>query len=226
MDQRKETILGLTVEQYIKTAEPIGSKFLVSIGRLHVSDATVRNEMRELEEAGYLTHPHTSAGRVPTEAGYRYYVETIMQPEKPAAETREAIERIVQAKEDQNKKTKRFGQTIAKHTQTAVIIAFSTDFVYYTGIANLFSEPEFANIVRTVNMSSVFDHCEDHVGELFDLTTKEQTSVLIGSENPLGTPCSLVARQTADGGLLTILGPMRMDYGQHVGMLDYMSNLL
>src|SRR5690349_1685550 len=74
MDPRQEELLTLVIESYIKNAEPIGSKFLVSFGDLDFSEATVRNELRELEQAGYLTHPHTSAGRIPTEKGYRHYV--------------------------------------------------------------------------------------------------------------------------------------------------------
>ena len=226
MDQRKEHILQLIVEQFVKTAEPIGSKFLVSVGNLKVSDATVRNEMRDLEEAGYLTHPHTSAGRIPTEAGYRYYVDTLMKPATPSKKMRDMLGTISELKEEERKKTKVFGRTIAEAMQAAVIIAFNTDSVYYTGIAHLFSEPEFANITRTVNMSSVFDRCEEHVEQLFAMTQKDKTSVFIGSENPLGTACSLIARQTEDGELFTILGPMRMNYGEHVGLLNYIDTVL
>ena len=73
MTERKIKLLKLIIENYIKTAEPIGSKFLANSGDLDVSAPTVRNEMRELESEGFLTHPHTSAGRIPTEEGYRFY---------------------------------------------------------------------------------------------------------------------------------------------------------
>ena len=75
MNTRQEQLLTLVIEKYIATAQPIGSKVLVSEAGLDWSEATVRNELRELEEMGYLTHPHTSAGRIPTEAGYKYYIE-------------------------------------------------------------------------------------------------------------------------------------------------------
>ena len=80
LETRKEKILGLIVDSYTQNAEPVGSKFLVEECGLEVSGATVRNEMRDLEEQGYLTHPHTSSGRMPTEIGYQYYVEHIMKP--------------------------------------------------------------------------------------------------------------------------------------------------
>ncbi len=77
LDPRSQQILRAVIEEYVITAEPVGSQTLVDHFRLGVSSATVRNVMAELEEAGYLTHPHTSSGRVPTDAGYRLYVESI-----------------------------------------------------------------------------------------------------------------------------------------------------
>ncbi len=74
---RQQLILGLVVREYISSAQPVGSKTVQEYG-LGVSSATIRNEMAQLEELGYLTHPHTSAGRVPTEQGYRYFVERLM----------------------------------------------------------------------------------------------------------------------------------------------------
>jgi heat-inducible transcriptional repressor len=78
LTDRQRAVLGLVVKQYIETAMPVGSKTVVEQFGLGVSSATIRNEMAYLEEQGYLTHPHTSAGRVPTEEGYRFFVEHIM----------------------------------------------------------------------------------------------------------------------------------------------------
>ncbi|MEP7379236.1 MAG: heat-inducible transcriptional repressor HrcA [Chloroflexota bacterium] len=77
LDPRSQQILRAIIEEYVVTAEPVGSQWLVDRYGLGVSSATVRNVMAELEEAGYLSHPHTSAGRVPTDAGYRLYIESI-----------------------------------------------------------------------------------------------------------------------------------------------------
>jgi heat-inducible transcriptional repressor len=75
---RQQTILGLTVQEYIANKQPVGSKYLVEKYDLQMSSATVRSEMAELEELGYLDHPHTSAGRIPTEEGYRYFVQRLI----------------------------------------------------------------------------------------------------------------------------------------------------
>ena len=88
LTDRQEKILTFVVKEYIETAIPVGSETLRRRG-LSVSSATIRNELAELEEEGYLTHPHTSAGRVPTERGYRYFVESLMEEfELPIVEQR------------------------------------------------------------------------------------------------------------------------------------------
>jgi heat-inducible transcriptional repressor len=81
LDKRKAFILATVVYEYINTAEPVGSVTLTQKYNLGVSSATIRNEMAELEASGYLVQPHTSAGRIPSDAGYRTYVDRLMQPE-------------------------------------------------------------------------------------------------------------------------------------------------
>jgi heat-inducible transcriptional repressor len=91
LDKRKAYILATVVYEYIATAEPVGSHSLTQKYNLGVSSATVRNEMAELEAGGYLVQPHTSAGRIPSDAGYRTYVDQLMQPEQLAADDRRRI---------------------------------------------------------------------------------------------------------------------------------------
>ena len=91
LDGRKAYILATVVYEYIATAEPVGSQTLTQKYNLGVSSATVRNEMAELEASGYLVQPHTSAGRIPSDSGYRTYVDQLMQPETLASEDRRRI---------------------------------------------------------------------------------------------------------------------------------------
>ena len=89
MTPRRRAVLGLVIRSYIETRQPVGSKAFVAGYGLDVSPATIRNEMAALEEMGYLTHPHTSAGRVPTEQGYRFFVEHLLgETELPLSEKR------------------------------------------------------------------------------------------------------------------------------------------
>src|SRR5579862_8769059 len=92
LDKRKSYILATVVYEYIATAEPVGSQTLTQKYNLGVSSATVRNELAELEAGGYLVQPHTSAGRVPSDAGYRKYVDHLMQPESLAPDDRRRIQ--------------------------------------------------------------------------------------------------------------------------------------
>ncbi len=91
LDKRKAYILATVVYEYIATAEPVASQSLTHKYNLGVSSATVRNEMAELEAGGYLVQPHTSAGRVPSDAGYRLYVDQLMQPERLSTDDRQRI---------------------------------------------------------------------------------------------------------------------------------------
>ncbi len=88
LTERQRTILNAVTERYIGTGTPVSSKELVGAAALHVSSSTVRNEFALLEEKGYLTHPHTSAGRVPTDLGYREFVDHLMSGSLPRPETR------------------------------------------------------------------------------------------------------------------------------------------
>ena len=88
---RRESLLGLVVDEYVETATPVSSRALVNRHALGVSPATVRNELARLEDEGYITHPHTSAGRVPSDRGYRYYVEVLMAEEPLGADEARTI---------------------------------------------------------------------------------------------------------------------------------------
>lgn len=92
LTQRREAILGLVVDEYIETALPVSSRALVNRHELPLSSATIRNELARLEDDGYITHPYTSAGRVPSDLGYRHYVEVLMSEEPIGAAEQRTIE--------------------------------------------------------------------------------------------------------------------------------------
>lgn len=224
MEKRQELLLKLIVESYIKTAEPVGSNFLVLKSGLDISAPTVRNEMRVLEEQGYLTHPHTSAGRIPTELGYQYYVENLMEANKIKQKTKTKIEDLVREEKDDVKKVKAFAKLISEETGEAVIVAFDSDNIYYTGISSLFSQPEFRDNQSVTSISNIFDNCENGMGEMFE-TIGQEINILIGQNNPFGNACGLVATKFGGRGLLIVVGPTRMDYGESVGLLQILKLL-
>lgn len=122
LSERKERILASIVEYYIATGEPVGSKTLLEHSDLSVSSATVRNEMAELSALGYIEQPHTSAGRVPSQLGYRYYVDNLMsQYELPLQEKRLIESRILGSSGEPQQILEQAGQVLAEITNCAVV---------------------------------------------------------------------------------------------------------
>lgn len=91
LTERREQLLRFIVDEYVRTAQPVASGAIVRRYDLPVSSATIRNEMARLEDAGYIVQPHTSAGRIPSDRGYRYYVEALMRPHEPPAAVQQTI---------------------------------------------------------------------------------------------------------------------------------------
>jgi len=220
LDERKAKILALIIENYTKTAEPIGSSFLVDECDLNLSGATLRNEMRDLEESGFLTHPHTSSGRIPTELGYKYYVENIMKVKSISKKMSEEFESV--AEEKINDELKNIAKNISEKTGVAVIIAFGPGSLYYTGIRNMFSQPEFHDYAYMVSVSTIFDQAEDMIGNMYKLIENIEPKILIGDENPFGSMCGLVGAKLKNNILFMVLGPVRMDYSTNYTLLDYL----
>lgn len=225
MTERQAKLLTLVVENYIKTGVPVGSTFVVEEGRLDVSGATVRNEMRDLEESGYLTHPHTSAGRIPTEMGYRLYVEELCVSRPITKKDQDDIERSVHDLSEKKEKVKGIAKTVAKQVHNAVIVSFGGKSLYYTGISELFAHPEFKDYAATVEMSAIFDQCEDNIDAVFRAVQVDTPVALIGKQNPLGSACGLVGQRIGNKDLFLVLGPMRMDYQKTIGILQYVSGV-
>ena len=91
LDERKAAILSAVVQEYISTAQPVGSSHIATASGIGVSSATVRNEMAVLEQEGYLTQPHTSAGRIPTDKGYRFFVDHLASPRTADTATKKQV---------------------------------------------------------------------------------------------------------------------------------------
>ena len=214
------------VETYIQTAEPVGSGFLVEEQGLSLSGATVRNEMRELEEAGYLTHPHTSAGRVPTEIGYRYYVMYLMQPVALAGSVKDTVARAIDSESDRQRRRKAAAKAVAELTHNAAIVVFDPESLYYTGLSYLFAQPEFRVLAGLMNVGDVLDQTEERVGELLDDVSGETPTILIGSDNPLGNALSVIAVRTGRNSLFSIVGPLRMDYARTVSLVTFVHDVV
>lgn len=226
MEERRSNLLAEVIRSYVREAEPVGSRALE--GALGVSSATIRHEMAQLEEEGYLAQPYTSAGRLPTLKGYQYFVEHLMQAREPAAAEQHALEAAARARGEHEAAGKAVAKCLADHSRTAAVIGFGPYDVFYTGLANLFTQPEFHQARMVVHMGKVIDHLDEAVARLFHSSSETPVEVLLGRQNPFGEDCAMVFTKLGRIGraqLVGILGPLRMDYDANVGRLQYVRSL-
>ncbi|MSU75622.1 MAG: hypothetical protein EXS55_03855 [Candidatus Magasanikbacteria bacterium] len=228
MDSRQQQLLTLVIDKYTATAEPVGSRVLVESAGLDWSEATVRNELRALEEQGYLTHPHTSAGRIPTLQGYQNYLQTLhLNDLKLVATEATALEKSVQAVADYEQARKNMAKALVELSNETILVAFSCDFVYYTGLSNLFQKPDFADHQLMADVSVVFDRCEEFIPTFFDEVTSEP-KFFLGTEHPFGEMLSVVSMRFGKEGesLIALLGPQRMDYKHNYELMSKARELI
>jgi len=228
MDERKQKLLAHIIEAHVKTAQPVGSNLISSSYMKDVSGPTVRNEMQELERSGYITHPHTSAGRIPTEAGYRLYLENMLAVRDLAEKHQKEFTAICRSEKDSETKVKTIAKKAAQLSGDAVVVGFSPNNVYYTGLSNIFGKPEFARHEKVVSISSVIDHLDEVMSQI-SARLDDDISVLLGSDNPFGDECGSVlatAKINSGMGVVGILGPMRMDYAKNIAFVKYIKKLL
>lgn len=222
MNDRQKELLNLVIESYIKTAEPVGSNLLAEKGALGVSGATLRNEMRALEEEGYLTHPHTSAGRVPTEKGYKFYLEGIDYTDYKMNKKDNYVLGMGLGERgtgNEEQLRKQLAKDLSELSGETMLLAFSPDRVYYTGLSNLFSKPEFAELQLVADMSQIFDHCEECLKTFFD-EVQNEPKYFIGREHSFGNALSVLAFRFGEQSLLALLGPMRMNYRRNYALMS------
>jgi transcriptional regulator of heat shock response len=223
-DALKE-LLKLVVEEIITTGEPVGSQYLVEEHDLDASSATIRNWFAILEEEGYLSQPHASAGRVPTEKGYRFYLQELM---KERALQRQEMERLRRAASDSHFSSDelRFvAKTLSDFVQDALVVVNRHSETHATGLSRVLSQPEFADRERVTRFSDMFDRVDETLEELREMPMGEPTA-LIGKDCPFGEDCGSVFLQCHDGTLLGFFGSIRMDYPRHFALMRTAQRLL
>ncbi len=213
MEARLEKLLKAIVELHVKTAHPIGSKVLVEDKIFNVSPATIRNAMLELEQDGYIYQPYTSAGRIPTAKGYQYYLDHLLSVEN-SSDTE-----FTELKKAYDQDIRDLAKLLSAKTNLASLVALAPSDFYFTGLFNLFSQPEFADYKMVLSVTQVVDSLEKALAKIYHEINEAQ--VLIGSRNPFHEHCAMVITPLPTKGreLLAILGPARMDYNKVLGLL-------
>jgi heat-inducible transcriptional repressor len=213
MTERQKQILSAIIEQYAEVASPVGSNLLAKA--FNVSSATIRAEMVELERLGFIHQPHTSAGRVPTDQGYRFYVNHLNDMERELPERRErALTARVQQAGAPERMIRNAVDTLVELTHNLGLATIGPQ-LYMSGLSNLFGQPEFVNGVQVQQVASLLDNLEPWLREA---APNEPLSVYIGQENPIGRSAgvSLIISRFrspfSDRSYIGTLGPTRQAY--------------
>ena len=230
MTDRQADILSAIIEQYAEVASPVGSALLAKV--FQVSPATIRAEMAELERAGYISQPHTSAGRVPTDKGYRYYVNGLHEQHEdlPAKLDRSAraIDTRIRHAGDPEQAIRAAVDSLVQLTHNLGIATIGRT-LYMSSLANLFSQPEFVSGQAARSVASLLDNLEPWLREA---SPNEPLSVFIGQENPIGktSGCSLIISRFSspysDSSYIGIIGPTRQSYRDVMGLVQTTGEML
>ena len=230
MTERQRQILAAIIEQHAEIAAPVGSLLLAKL--FNVSSATVRSEMARLEEMGFIIQPHTSAGRIPTDAGYRYYVNALNEaPDLPLLQDRgaRAIEARVSPHSDRADRAIRSAvDSLVELTQNLGIATIG-DELYMNGIGNLFSQPEFLQGNHVQAVARLLDNIEPWLREA---KPNEPLNVYIGSENPVGKTSGvtlIISRfrsPYSDNSYIGVLGPTRQSYAKVMRLVRHAGAML
>src|SRR5579864_345991 len=155
---RQIQILKSLIEEYINTAEPVGSETLEKKHNLSASPATIRNEMVRLEELGYLKKPHTSAGRIPTAVAMKFYVKQLMkEKEMSVAEEVAVKEHVWDYREKEQQFLRALTKSLAEKTGALAVATTNEGDLIAAGYANLLKMPEFFDIDITMNLLTALD---------------------------------------------------------------------
>lgn len=232
--QRRDRILGIVVDKYIKTVTPVSSGFIAENYRLDLSSATIRNILAELEDTGYLTHPHTSAGRVPTQQGYRYYVDNLMHEIQLLEEEKKRIQA------EYKKGVRELEFLMEKTSEVLSEVTHYTSIISFEGLGRkmicrgtdyVVSYPDASDLQQIQNILRVLEAKEQILG-LINRDLKNKIQIYIGHELACAgiDSCSLAVSpfEEKNGlkGRLAVLGPTRMDYEKVVSTLEYVSRMM
>jgi transcriptional regulator of heat shock response len=236
LDERKRRILEAIVRDYLHTAEPVGSRTIWRDYLPELSPATIRNEMADLEAMGFITQPHTSAGRIPTDLGYRFYVDHIMKTRQLTVKEDEVINEglkaVHQDVEDALHQTLRVLSQLLEYASVVATLNNKTR-VYSSGFSHMLKQPEFSSDMNyTRHVMEVVEKEDLMANMIREYTTQKGVTIRIGSENAFKEikNCSVVMssyeiKDTAVGGI-GVIGPTRMSYARVASILENLSRRL
>lgn len=230
LGNRQKTILQALVNEHIRTARPVASQELTRL-RFKVSPATIRHEMLTLDELGYLEQPHTSAGRTPTDKGYRFFVDNLLANSFLPARDEKLLREIFSIR-DLESFVHEFSKTISAISRTfAVAGMFEEDMLYETGFSRIMEEPEFHDPHNAKMFGRLLDILDERLPDIVENTLKTGERIFIGQENPLkeAAECSMIfsswRHPQGFSGFITLIGPKRTNYSRHKALMHSLQKI-
>lgn len=226
---RQKSILCRIIEEYAETASPVGSVMLAKL--FDVSPATIRAEMARLETLGLIAQPHTSAGRVPTDAGYRFYVNNLEAKDEQLPTLQKGthvLEVRVSAQSRADAAIRGAVDALVELTGNLGLATIDGQ-LYLAGISRLFNQPEFVDSSRVQAVAKLLDNLEPWLREA---APGEPLNIFIGHENPIGrnSGVSLVVSKFrspySDRSYIGVLGPTRQNYSKVMALVRHAGNML
>jgi transcriptional regulator of heat shock response len=231
---RKDLVLGIVVNEYIKTINPVSSGFIAQEYLSNLSSATIRNILAELEENGFLTHPHTSAGRIPTQEGYRYYVDHLMQEiqllEEEKFRIKKEYEQNVRNLEIVLDKTSEVISDLTHYTSIVSVDGWDRR-IFCKGTSFVVGYQDYPDIEKIRNILKALEE-KGHLLELINRNLEQKMKIYIGHEmawaNMEGCSLAVSRYHTGKGpsGSIAVLGPLHMNYQRVVSTLEYLSSVI
>jgi heat-inducible transcriptional repressor len=233
LTQRQIEILRSIIEEYIETAEAVGSETIEKKHNLSASPATIRNEMVKLSEYGYIKKPHSSAGRVPTAMGMKFYVRELMK-EKDLSTVEEVAlkEKVWDYRDTMQKFLKEATKSLAEKTNTLAIATTNDGEIYCSGYANILDMPEFFDIDVTKTLLNALDEYDNFENIFAMVHDEEDIHVLIEDElgsrlrGPYGFIFTEYTTPLDFHGRIGVLGPARLRYTSIIPTVRYFGNLI
>jgi len=230
--ERQQTILETIIEEYIKEASPVGSKHLDAAFDFGIGPAMIRQEMAALEEEGYLASPHTSAGRVPTDKAYRFYISQKLSGKvKPLANReQEKVKNAIGEAGDLNELARDIARLAAELSQELSVAGFiDRGTVFTSGLSRLIAEPELRDFESARRLMRFVDELDGQFLDLWNKPFDRDLAVFIGEENPIREMRNFTFitghynLPQGERGFLSLVGPRRMDYRRNIDLVRYIS---
>ncbi|MEA2007359.1 MAG: hypothetical protein U9O20_04355 [Patescibacteria group bacterium] len=233
LSERQGNILASIVREHTATAVPVGSTQLAKKYHPEISPATIRNEMGKLEKDGFIIKPHISSGRVPSDKGYRYFVDKSLKTKELSQDDQKRLQVELLKTKTQNV---RLSCTLAKmlsatsHCMAISGVVGKKEFFDF-GMHTLLEDPEFNELDDISKIFASLDLIDERAEELLAQLEDGETKIFIGKENPIKEiqKCSMIIApyRSASGerGILAIVGPKRMHYGKNKTLIDFVKNI-